>query len=483
MATIYQLIAKTEGAIRENKEREESIRSEIDGMITRAERAGRTEMSDSEQVKSEALLREVEQLKSARKRMNAQLAEMRRVAAEEDESDRLTRISGPSLERKPRYDEVMRIGSEPRTYSRESDPRCEGKAFLADVAAAFRGSPEANERLARHQREERVNNPRYQERAAGDFNSTNASTAIMVPGYLLDEYAHKPAVARPFADSINHVNLPPTGMTIEIGRESTAISAGIQSGELAAVTGSNVAVTKASIAVQTASAWTNMSRQTIDRGEMTEQIVMSSMLDAMNGALEAQLIQQTTLGLWECSTQLAYTDASPTPANMHPYILQAASKVSQALLNRGKPNSVLMAPRRWFWYQSVVDAKWPVVGQQGVDAQLIGTSTNAGYDNGVQGRLPSGLDVYLSAAVPLLGAAAGGQTTGDEDAVFVYDRNNLHLYEAPGREVFIRAEQPNAASLGVLLVVYSYFAFDHLRYGATAIQRIQGTGTKAPTGF
>jgi len=210
---------------------------------------------------------------------------------------------------------------------------------------------------------------------------------------------------------------------------------------------------------------------------------MSSMLDAMHGALETQLITQTTTGLWLGSTQLAYTSGSPTPAEMHPYILKAASVVSQALLNRGRPNSVLMAPRRWFWYQSVVDAKWPVVGQQGVDAQLIGTSTNAGYDNGVQGRLPSGLDIYLSAAVPLVGTAAGALTGGDEDAVFVYDRNNLNLYESPGREVFIRAEQANATSLGVLLVVYSYFAFDHLRYGATAIQRVQGTGLAAPAGF
>jgi hypothetical protein len=85
--------------------------------------------------------------------------------------------------------------------------------------------------------------------------------------------------------------------------------------------------------------------------------------------------------------------------------------------------------------------------------------------------------------VPVLGTAAGAQTGGDEDATFVYDRNNLHLYESPNREVFIRADQPNSTSLGVLVVVYSYFGFDHLRYGATAVQRIQGTGTKALTGF
>jgi hypothetical protein len=452
----------------------EARKAEITLIIERGEAQGRSEMTASEQKRSDQLFRELGALK-------VKLGIAERAKAEEDASDAAMAITLPRAEDK--REARMHIGNEPRTYSRATDPQCEGRAFMADVAAAFRGSPQANERLSRHMREVEIDNPRYQERAAGDFTSANASTAIMVPGYLLSAYAAKPAVARPFADSIQHLDLPPTGLTIEIGRETTAISAGIQSAELTAVAGSNVAVTKAAIPVETASAWTNLSRQSIDRGEQTEQIVMSSLLDAMHGALETEIITKATTGLWLASTQLAYTSGSPTPAEMHPYILKAASVVSQALLNRGRPNSVLMAPRRWYWYQSVVDAKWPVVGQQGVDAQLIGTSTNAGYDKGVQGRLPSGLDVYLSAAVPLVGTAAGALTGGDEDAVFVYDRNNLNLYESPGREVFIRAEQANATSLGVLLVVYSYFAFDHLRYGATAIQRVQGTGLAAPAGF
>jgi hypothetical protein len=444
-------------------------------IIERGEREGRTVMTSAEKAEIKAITSDIASLRE-------KLAIAQRTQAEDAEADRLSGITTRNADL-PKYEARMHVVSEPKTYARANDPKAEGKQFLADVAASFRGSPQATERLSRHMREMEVDNPRYQERAAGDFNSTNASTAIMVPGYLIEEYAHKPAVARPFADSMAHIDLPPTGLTIEIGRETTAIAAAVQGAELSAVAGTNVAVTKASIAVQTAAAWTNMSRQSIDRGEQTEQIVMASMLDAMNGALEAQVITQATTGLWLGSTQLAYTSGAPTPAEMHPYILKAASVVSQALLNRGKPNSVLMHPRRWFWYQSVVDSKWPVVGQQGVDAQLIGTSTNAGYDNGVQGRLPSGLDVYLSAAVPVLGTAAGALTGGDEDAVFVYDRNALHLYESPNREVFIRAEQPNATSLGVVLVVYEYFAYDHLRYGATAIQRIQGTGTIAPTGF
>jgi hypothetical protein len=45
--------------------------------------------------------------------------------------------------------------------------------------------------------------------------------------------------------------------------------------------------------------------------------------------------------------------------------------------------------------------------------------------------------------------------------------------------MFIRAEQPKLASLGVLLVVYGYFAYTHARYAQA--RKIGGTGLVTPT--
>jgi hypothetical protein len=45
--------------------------------------------------------------------------------------------------------------------------------------------------------------------------------------------------------------------------------------------------------------------------------------------------------------------------------------------------------------------------------------------------------------------------------------------------MLIRAEQPAAASLGVLFVVYGYFAYTHARYSHA--QKIAGTGLIAPS--
>jgi hypothetical protein len=45
--------------------------------------------------------------------------------------------------------------------------------------------------------------------------------------------------------------------------------------------------------------------------------------------------------------------------------------------------------------------------------------------------------------------------------------------------MYIRAEQPKLASLGVLMVVYGYFAYTHARYAQA--RKIGGTGLVTPT--
>jgi hypothetical protein len=69
---------------------------------------------------------------------------------------------------------------------------------------------------------------------------------------------------------------------------------------------------------------------------------------------------------------------------------------------------------------------------------------------------------------------------GTEDEIYVVPEDECHLWEDPQAPVFIRAEQPAAASLGVLLVLYGYFAYSFRRY-ANSHQKISGTGLIAPT--
>src|SRR5262249_49060401 len=154
-------------------------------------------------------------------------------------------------------------------------------------------------------------------------------------------------------------------------------------------------------------------------------------------------LSQATTGLYASGTRITYDDASPTVTAMYPYILQGASKIAQALLNRGKPTHVVMHPRRWDFMQSLVDSKWPVISAPGVATQAFGKANDAGYDGGVAGRRPCGLDVAVDANVQTT-ALAGADTGGTQDVIYIVPASECVLLEAPEREVFIRAEAPAA---------------------------------------
>lgn len=69
---------------------------------------------------------------------------------------------------------------------------------------------------------------------------------------------------------------------------------------------------------------------------------------------------------------------------------------------------------------------------------------------------------------------------GNEDEIYVVPRNECHLWGDPNASKFIRAEQPQVASLGVLLVAYPYFGHTFQRYASGAMSEVGGTGLVTP---
>ena len=436
---------------------------------------GKNDLTDAEAKRSQELTRKLDIARG-------KLAEAEQVQAEEADFDhRAAEVHPTGAAPLTRATADVRVTREPRTYSKDNDPQVKGGQFLGDVAAAYRGNPQANERLARHMREYEVDNPRYAERTAGYADSTNFPN-LVVPQYLVDQYAAKPSNARPFADICRHIDLPSQGMKVELAKGNTTTTAALQASELTAAGGGNFDADPLELSVQTAEAWQLLSRQAIERGTVTDEVVMNDMLDQMHALIDSTLLTQATTGLYDSGTRITYDSASPTMAELYPYILQGASKVSQTLLNRGRATHVLMHPRRWYWLQSLVASTWPQITQPGMDPQALGVNTGAGYNEGIAGVLPCGLQVVMDNNIQTA-ALAGAQTGGTQDILFVVPQNECILLEAPQREVFIRAEAPSANQLGVLLVAYEYFTYTFSRYAATAMQRINGTGTVPPAGF
>lgn len=397
------------------------------------------------------------------------LEELEAEQAREDELAALQTRTTPAATRAPAYDRVARVGAEERTYRPDEDRR--GARFERDVAAAFLGDYEARDRLARHMAEERTERGEQLQRAAG----TGAFSGLVVPQYLTDLYAPAAAAKRPFADACRHHDLPAQGMTVNLSRITTPTNADLQASENTAVAEQDIDDTLMTINVQTNAGQQTLSRQAIERGTGVEPVVMDDLFRRYSSRLDATLLNQATNGLTNVATAVAYTDTTPTVAEMYPKVLEGLSGVESALLDMASgENIAVMHSRRWYWMQNAMSNTWPLVSQPGIAAQMSGTNLGTTYGSGVRGTLPNGTPVIVDNNIATnLGAGT------DEDEVYLVDRNECHLWEDPSAPMFIRAEQPKLASLGVLLVVYGYFAYTHARYAQA--RKIGGTGLVAPT--
>ncbi|MYV64442.1 phage major capsid protein [Streptomyces sp. SID2131] len=391
--------------------------------------------------------------------------------AREEEIAQLSARVTPAATRAPAYDRVGRVGTEERTYRPDLDRR--GAAFQSDVVSAFLGDYEAAQRLSRHMSEERVERGdqiRQQARAVG----TGAFAGLVIPQYLTDLYAPMARTNRPFADACRRRPLPAQGMTVEIARITTGSSVDTQSAENVAVAEQDMDDTTLSIPVRTAAGQQTVSRQAIERGAGVEDVVLDDLFRAYNSRLDSIMLNAATVGLSNVATPVAYTDASPTVGELYPKVIEGLAGMEAALLDQASGDNIaVMHSRRWYWMQNAMGTSYPLITQPGIVAQTLGANYGETYGRGVRGILPNGTPVIVDNNIAVnLGAGT------NEDEIYLADRQECHLWEDPDAPVYIRAEQPKAAQLGVLLVAYGYFAFTFQRQPHA--RKIAGTGLITP---
>lgn len=402
----------------------------------------------------ETFERELNELE-VEKRADEQVA---RLQAETNPTDVVTR----------KADERVVVGAEPRTYQRENDPK--GIQFALDVARSYMtGDPLANERLQRHMAEERVHRPGFESRAVV---GTGAFTGLVVPQYLVDDFAPAAKAGRPLADAMRHHDLPAKGMVLNIGKITTETSVDVQT-EGTTVSETDIDDTLLPINVQTAAGSQTLSRQAVERGEGVEDTLIDDLTRGFYRNLDSKVINQATNGLTNVATSIAYTDASPTAAELYPKLLAGPAAAEAALLDT-HPGDVIavMHSRRWYWLQSQLSSTWPLFGQPGAAPQLAGMNYGEQYGSGFRGVLPSGIPVIVDNNI---GTTLGA---GTEDEIYFVAQSESHLWEDPNAPLLIRAEQTQAKKLAIDLVVYGYFAYTFAR--RSHAQKIAGTGLIAP---
>lgn len=457
--TLAQLISQLRGQMATKLEQRNKLAKDLTELRS-AETADEAKVAEIRGQK-DALDAEVDALELRAKELEAE-------QAKDDEAIRKAREITPTEVRTPKYDQVARVGQEKRQYSPDTDKR--GKGFLQDVVRSSFNDMQASERLSRHMEEERVERGEYLERAT----NTGAFAGLVVPQYLTDLYAPATAALRPFADICNKHELPASGMTVNISRITTASSVALQASENAAVAELDMDDTLLTLNVQTAAGQQTISRQAIDRGTGIEDVTLSDLFRRYATTLDSTLITQATTGLSAVAQAVAYTDATPTAAELYPKILNASANIEAALLGQATPDYAVMHSRRWAWLQSQVGPNWPAFAQPMLDPQSMGSNYGVGYNKGVRGVLPNGLLAIVDNNIATnLGAGT------NEDEMYVVPSDECHLWEDPQAPVFIRAEQTKAANLGVLLVVYGYFAYTFSRY-TNGTSKVNGTGMVTP---
>lgn len=472
MPGIDDLIASIEVEKEAAEKRYNKTLKETELILAKAQQEGRSHLTEEEGARIEELKGLREQAKNDIEGAKRKLADANEVKAEEMERDERAREIEPTRAgtRATGRTASIQVVSEERTYRKDTDPF--GKDFLLDVSRQFLFQDvEASSRLSRHMAEERVERAEYMQRAVG----TGAWAGLTVPQYLTDMYAPATAALRPFADVCNRHPLPENGMSVNISRVTTASSAALQASENTSVSNTDMDDTLLTVPVQTGAGQQTVSRQAIDRGTGIEDVTMQDLFNRVATVVDNTLLNQATTGLTNVAVATSYTDTSPTGAELYPKILGAAAGVEAALLAMGRPSHAVMHSRRWYWLSSQMSSTWPMINWSNIPVQAGGVANaSSSYNSGPRGVLPCGLEVIVDNNIATnLGAGT------NEDEIYVVPASECHLWEDPNAPLFIRAEQPAAASLGVLLVAYSYFAYTFQRY-TNGMQKVGGTGNITP---
>ena len=208
-------------------ERRDAVKAEMDAVLEAVAAESRTDLTAEETDKVDALVEEARALDAKIEKFTTQAAADVKVAEMRSSVAAVItpRVGGTTVTR------------EARTYNPEAEV-----SFVKDVFnAQIRGDYSAQERLARHTKEESI-----ERRDVG----TSNFAGLVVPQYLVDLAAPYARAGRPTADfaTAKHT-LPAAGMSLEISRMTTGTSTAVQETQNTAVSETDADDTLLSIPV------------------------------------------------------------------------------------------------------------------------------------------------------------------------------------------------------------------------------------------
>jgi HK97 family phage major capsid protein len=324
---------------------------------------------------------------------------------------------------------------------------------------------DAAERIERHMREVQVERRDI---------ATSTLNGLVPPIYLLDQAATLARAMRPLADIMPKYPLPASGMTMYATRVVTGTATAVQTSENTAPIEQDVTTTDISFGVVSIVGVQDVSRQALERGAVTDQLIMADLVADYATKLDTQLISGTgsngqVKGLLTISaTTVSFTGT--TVSAFYSKFLGAASGIASS---RFAPATIaIMHPRRWHWLLAAADTSGRplVVPNPGAGFNVVGTGSSDA--SGIVGTL-AGIPVLLDANMSTTSGASS-----NEDRV-VLTRLSDHVF-AEGDLMTFRFEQFVTPPTTIRMAVMGYSAATFERY-VSATQVLVGTGLVAPS--
>jgi len=457
--------------------------------------------SDDEASAIAAARDEVRRLTNEVSALNVTLTDLRAAEAAEGQAS----ISATD-ERRDAAGEVakgaVRVGREPLTYEKD-DHR---SSYLLDLISHRTGhgripQDEARARLEKHAAEMRVEAPKFEARMFGtrsnpktgevdgaevryeqerrDLNRTDGTGGYAVPPvWMMQEYIDLARAGRVTANLCRSMPLPGGTDTINIPKLSTGTAVAVQTADNAAVNETDLADTSVQASVRTIAGQQDVAMQLLDQSPIAfDQIILADLSADHATKLNVQVLSGSNssgqmLGIRSISSvdTTAYTDASPTVAELYPKLADSWQQIGTTRFL--PPEVIIMHPRRWAWIMAALDSSsrpFAVFQSQGPQNAPYIAGQNA--VEGFVGTSPFG-PIYVDTSIP---TTAGG---GTEDVIIMTRPSELYLWEGPVRTRVL--EEVLSGNLTVRLQLWSYCAFmPHRRPESTSI--VSGSGLAAPT--
>ena len=440
-------------------ERRDAVKVEMDAILEAVATENRTDLTEDETAKVDSLVEESRSLDSKIEKLTAQAAADTKAA---EARSSVAEVAMPKVG-------GAKVTREARTYSADTDA-----SFVKDAfTAKFSNDYAAQERLARHTREEEI-----ERRSVG----TGNFAGLVIPQYLVDLAAPLARAGRPTADfATNKMALPAAGMTLNISRMTTGTSTAIQAAENDAISNTNADDTLLTVNVRTIAGQQDISKQAIERGTGIDQFIIQDLIRGWHTTLDNQILNGdgtsgAILGLDATPgvNEITFTEASPTVELLYPKLADAYQQVqTDAFMN---PTHWVMHPRRLAFLLAAVDGSGRPLVVPTLNGPMNSVATGAGqayYGN--SGYSMMGLPIVADANVRT-NAGAGN----NEDRIYCVTAPEFHLWEQAGSPFALNFDATGAGSLTIKSVVYGYAAATAGRYpGAFSI--VEGTGLVAPT--